>query len=56
MSRLSITIATLIGALWAMPAHLSAEERFAVIVSGVSGSEKFAESRKRGSRRCNPRW
>jgi hypothetical protein len=29
-----------------MPAHIWAEERFAVIVSGASGSEKFAESQK----------
>ena len=30
----------------AMPAAASAEERYALIVSGVSGSEKFAESQK----------
>ncbi len=30
----------------AFPTHALAEERFAVIVSGVSGSEKFAETQK----------
>jgi hypothetical protein len=46
-ARRAITIAALIGTLYAvMPAHVWAEERFAVIVSGASGSEKFAESQK----------
>jgi hypothetical protein len=47
MSRLrTFRVTMLIGVLCAMTALASAEERFAVIVSGVSGSEKFAESQK----------
>ena len=47
MTRLSrfAAVLSILGAM-AMPAAAHADERYALIVSGVSGSEKFAESQK----------
>jgi hypothetical protein len=42
----TFAIAALIGTLSVVPPEAGAEERAAVIVSGVSGSEKFAENQK----------